>query len=104
MASVFQVLADDTRRHVLGVLAGRELTAGQVSDHFDLTRQAVSHHLQRLRDAGLVDERREGTRRYYRARPEGLAEVVSFVEGFWEERLAALQRAVEASGPAGDAG
>lgn len=95
MPSVFAVLADDTRREVLGVLAGGELTAGQVSAHFDLTRQAVSHHLQRLREAGLVAERRDGTRRYYRARPEGLGEVVSFVERFWRQRLDSLQRAID---------
>lgn len=96
MPTVFEALADDTRREVLSVLAGRELTAGEVSAHFELTRQAVSHHLQRLREAGLVEERREGTRRYYRARPEGLGEVVTFVEGFWRDRLEALQRALEA--------
>lgn len=100
--SVFAVLADDTRREVLGVLATGELTAGQVSSHFDLTRQAVSHHLQRLREAGLVEERRDGTRRYYRARPEGLGEVAAFVERFWRQRLGALQRAVDR--PAGDEG
>jgi DNA-binding transcriptional ArsR family regulator len=95
--SVFQVLADDTRRDVLGILADEELTAGQVGTHFDLTRQAVSHHLQRLREAGLVEERREGTRRYYRARPEGLVEVASFVDRFWRARLDALGRAVDAA-------
>ncbi|MGH9264845.1 MAG: ArsR/SmtB family transcription factor [Acidimicrobiales bacterium] len=101
MASVFQVLADDTRREVLSLLAGDELTAGQVGQRFELTRQAVSHHLQRLREAGLVEERREGTRRYYRARPEGLGEVAAFVERFWEARLGALARAVEAATPSG---
>ena len=95
MPTVFEALADDTRRDVLAVLDGGELTAGQVAAHFDLTRQAVSHHLRRLREAGLVDERREGTRRYYRARPEGLGEVVSFVERFWRDRLVALKRAVD---------
>ena len=95
MPTVFEALADDTRRDVLAVLAAGELTAGQVAAHFELTRQAVSHHLQRLREAGLVAERREGTRRYYRARPEGLGEVVSFVEGFWRDRLVALKRAVD---------
>ena len=97
MPSAFEALADDTRRHVLTVLGHGELTAGQVSEHFALTRQAVSHHLQRLREAGLVEERREGTRRYYRARPEGLEEVVAFVEGFWRDRLRALERAVDSS-------
>ena len=97
MSVAFQALADDTRRDVLELLLRRELTAGEVAAHFDVTRQAVSHHLQRLREAGLVDERREGTRRYYRARPEGLADVVAFVERFWQMRLRALKRSAEAS-------
>jgi DNA-binding transcriptional ArsR family regulator len=95
-AGAFHALADDTRREVLAVLLDGERTAGEVAQHFDLTRQAVSHHLQRLREAGLVSERREGARRYYRARPEGLADVVAYVEKFWRGRLQALKRALDA--------
>ena len=60
-----------------------------------MTRQAVSQHLGVLKEAGLVDERRNGTRRLYRARPEGLTEVRAFLEEFWDERLEALKREAE---------
>lgn len=95
--SVFRALADDRRREVLVRLADGELTAGAIAEGFDLTRQAVSHHLQQLREAGLVHERREGTRRLYRARPEGLAEVLEFADRFWGDRLGRLRHAVEAA-------
>jgi DNA-binding transcriptional ArsR family regulator len=72
-----------------------ELAAGEIAVHFELTRPAVSQHLRVLRRSGLVSERRSGTRRYYRARPEGLAELRAFLDGFWDERLAALKREAE---------
>ena len=93
---MFRALADDRRRDVLALLATDELAAGAVAEHFDLTRQAVSHHLQQLREAGLVTERRDGTRRLYRARPEGLTEVLRYVDRFWGGRLDRLRREIEA--------
>jgi DNA-binding transcriptional ArsR family regulator len=72
-----------------------ELAAGEIAVHFELTRPAVSQHLRVLRRSGLVSERRSGTRRYYRARPEGLAELRAFLDGFWDERLAVLKREAE---------
>lgn len=73
-----------------------ELPAGAIAAHFgDVTRPAVSQHLRTLREAGLVAERREGTRRLYRARPEGLAELREFLDGFWDERLEVLRREAE---------
>src|SRR5256885_4572702 len=63
------------------------MAAGRIATHFDVTRQAVSQHLRVLHDAGLVSERRDGTRRIYRARPEGLAELRAFLDEFWSERL-----------------
>ena len=60
-----------------------------------MTRPAVSQHLTVLKEAGLVDERRNGTRRLYRARPEGLAELKAFLEEFWDDRLDALKREAE---------
>ena len=75
VADVFQVLAEPRRRDVLALLADRERTAGDIAARFDVTRQAISQHLRILLQAGLIEERREGTRRWYRARPEGLAEV-----------------------------
>jgi DNA-binding transcriptional ArsR family regulator len=66
-----------------------------VAAHFDVTRPAVSQHLNVLKEAGLVSERRNGTRRLYRARPEGLNEVKAFLEEFWDERLDVLKREAE---------
>ena len=60
-----------------------------------MTWPAVSQHLAVLKEAGLVDERRNGTQRLYRARPEGLADVKAFVEDFWDPRLEALKREAE---------
>jgi DNA-binding transcriptional ArsR family regulator len=72
-----------------------ELSAGEIASHFDVTRPAVSQHLSVLKEAGLVSERRNGTRRIYRARPEGLAQLRAFLEEFWTERLEALKREAE---------
>ena len=71
------------------------MSAGEIAAHFEVSWPAVSQHLTVLKDAGLVSQRRAGTRRLYRARPEGLAELRSFLEGFWDERLAALTREAE---------
>ena len=72
-----------------------ELSVGEIAAHFEVSRPAVSQHLTVLREAGLVDERRNGTRRLYRARPEGLAELKAFLDRFWDERLEALKREAE---------
>ena len=72
-----------------------ELSAGEIAAHFAVTRPAVSQHLSVLKEAGLVDERRNGTRRLYRARPEGLEPIREFLEQFWDERLEALRREAE---------
>lgn len=60
-----------------------------------MTRPAVSQHLNVLKEAGLVSERRNGTKRLYRARPEGLAQLREFLEEFWDDRLDALKREAE---------
>jgi DNA-binding transcriptional ArsR family regulator len=83
------------RRTILRLVSDEELSAGEIASHFDLTRPAVSQHLSVLKEAGLVDERRNGTRRLYRARPEGLVELKAFLDEFWGERLEALKREAE---------
>ena len=95
MADVFQVLAEPRRREVLALLADEERTAGDIAARFDVTRQAVSQHLRILLAAGLIRERRDGTRRWYRARPEGLDEVRAYVESMWPTALEHLKRAAE---------
>jgi len=69
--------------------------SGEIAAHFDVTRPAISQHLNVLKEVGLVSERRDGTRRLYQARPEGFGELKAFLEGFWDERLDALRRAAE---------
>ena len=89
-------LAEPRRRQILTLIRDRELPAGEIAARFDVTRPAISQHLAVLRSAGLVTERRDGTRRLYRARPEGAAEVRAWLEGFWDDRLARLRAAAEA--------
>ena len=95
MEAVLKAIAAPRRRQILALVRDGELSAGEIAEHFDVTRPAVSQHLTVLKEAGLVSERRNGTRRLYRARPEGLAEVKSFLEEFWDARLEALKREVE---------
>ena len=93
MPSVFQALADERRRAVLELLGDRDLTAGQIAAEFDVTRQAMYQQLQTLVQAGLLTERRDGTRRWYRVRPEGFGEARAVLDLFWTTRLAALREA-----------
>ena len=73
----------------------QERTAGDIAARFDVTRPAISQHLTVLRDAGLIVERREGTRRWYGARPEGVRELRAWLEAFWDDGLARLAAAAE---------
>lgn len=95
MNAALRAIAEPRRRRILTLVRDGELSAGAIAEHFEVTRPAISQHLGVLKEAGLVSERREGTRRLYRARPEGLAELRSFLEEFWDERLDALKRAAE---------
>ena len=96
MQTAIQALAEPRRREILQLVRDRELTAGDIASGFDVTRPAISQHLGVLKEAGLVSERREGTRRFYRARPEGLKELREFLEGFWTFSLQQLKREAEA--------
>jgi DNA-binding transcriptional ArsR family regulator len=89
-------IAAPRRRAILRLVRDGELSAGEIAAHFDVTRPAVSQHLRVLKDAKLLVERREGTRRLYRARPEGLAELRAFVEDFWDDGLSRLKREAQA--------
>src|ERR1700687_3191344 len=95
MEAALKAIAAPRRRQILTLVRDGELSAGEIASHFDVTRPAVSQHLTVLKEAGLVDERRNGTRRLYRARPEGLADLKAFLDEFWDEKLAALKREVE---------
>jgi DNA-binding transcriptional ArsR family regulator len=95
MDDVMQALAQPRRREILQLVRAHEMSAGNIATHFDVTRPAISQHLKVLRDCRLVSERRVGTRRYYRARPEGLADLRKFLELFWDYRLGLLKDAAE---------
>ena len=95
MEAALKAIAEPRRRQILTLVRDEELSAGEIAGHFEVTRPAVSQHLTVLKEAGLVDERRNGTRRLYRARPEGLDELKQFLEEFWGDRLAALKREAE---------
>jgi DNA-binding transcriptional ArsR family regulator len=93
--AALKAIAAPRRRRILALVRDEELSAGEIAAHFDVSRPAVSQHLNVLKEAGVVSERRNGTRRLYRARPEGLADLKEFLEGFWDERLEALKREAE---------
>ena len=95
MEAALKAIAEPRRRQILRLVRDDELSAGEIASNFDVTRPAVSQHLNVLKEAGLVSERRNGTRRLYRARPEGLAALKDFLEEFWDVRLAALKREAE---------
>jgi DNA-binding transcriptional ArsR family regulator len=93
--TALKAIAVPRRRAILRLVRDGELSAGEIASHFDVTRPAVSQDLTLLKGAGLVTERRNGTRRLYLARPEGLAELRAFLEEFWDARLEALKREAE---------
>src|SRR6476469_388760 len=92
---VTRAIAEPRRREILALVRDRELSAGEIASRFEITRPAVYQHLGVLRDAGLLNERRDGTRRLYRARPEGLVGLRDFINQFWSERLQRLKLAAE---------
>jgi DNA-binding transcriptional ArsR family regulator len=95
MEAALKAIAEPHRRRILALVRDEELSAGQIAGHFEITGPAISQHLNVLKEAGLVSERRNGTRRLYQARPEGLNDLKAFLEEFWDERLDALKREAE---------
>jgi DNA-binding transcriptional ArsR family regulator len=91
MDSALHAIAEPRRREILGLIAASELSAGEIASHFDVTRPAISQHLAVLRAARLVHDRRAGTRRLYRARPEGLAGLREWLDLFWRDGLQRLR-------------
>ncbi len=79
------------------LVLNEEMPAGQIASHFDVTRPAISQHIRVLKDAGLLIERRQGTRRLYHANEKGLAGLRASLEEFWGGKLGKLKSAVEGS-------
>jgi DNA-binding transcriptional ArsR family regulator len=91
-----RALAEPRRRVILRLVAHDELSAGQIAAAFDVSRTAISQHLTVLKNAGLLTERRDGTRRLYRVRPEGLSGLREFLDEMWAGALDTARRLVEA--------
>jgi DNA-binding transcriptional ArsR family regulator len=97
--AVLRALADPHRRQILRLVQHAELPAGQIAARFPLTQQAVSQHIGVLKQAGLLTERREGTRRLYALRHESLEPVRELLAEFWPDALSRLKKAVETAHP-----
>lgn len=95
MEAALRAIAEPRRRTILRLVGSEELSAGEIASHFEVSRPAISQHLTVLKGAGLLSERREGTRRLYLARPEGLTELRDFLDEFWADGLDRLKAAAE---------
>src|SRR5688572_28681850 len=95
MADLLLVVAEPHRREILQLLQDNELNVGQICSNFDLSGPAISQHLRKLREAGLVEERRQAQERLYRASPEGLAELWRQLEAFWDGGLTRVRKRAE---------
>jgi DNA-binding transcriptional ArsR family regulator len=87
---VLAVLADPTRRTLLGRLRGKPLSVGEIARQMPISRPAVSQHLKILREAQLVREYRQGTRHYFGLNPAGFADLREYADSMWQEALNAF--------------
>jgi DNA-binding transcriptional ArsR family regulator len=92
---VIRALAEPQRVRILRLVGDKELAAGEIAEHFDITPQAVSQHLRVLKDADVLAERRDGTRRLYSIRPDAIDSVRDFLEELWPASLSNLKAVVE---------
>ena len=94
-ADPWAALGDRTRRTIFERLTARPSAVGELASALPVSRPAVSQHLKVLKDAGLVIDRPEGTRRIYQANPDGLGRLRAEIDQFWNSTLAAYKTAVE---------
>lgn len=93
--SPMDALGDPTRRAIFESLRSKPLSVGEIADGLPVSRPAVSQHLRVLKEAGLVTERRNGTRRLYRLDPDGVGELRDYFDDFWTDALAAFKAEAE---------
>src|SRR5690348_12089017 len=93
--AVLRALAEPRRQAMLRLIRDEPQSAGEIGEHFEISQQAVSQHLQVLAGAGLVRVRRDGKRRLYVVDPEGLETLQAFLADLWPEGLRRLKDAVE---------
>jgi len=96
MADLLELLAETNRRKIMRLVWNEERSAGDIAAQFDITFGAVSQHLHILRDAGLLDVRREGRSRIYRANKQSLGPLAKALEAMWSDALDRLKHAAEA--------
>lgn len=92
-------LADPTRRAVFELLRAGPASVGEIASKLPVSRPAVSQHLKVLKEAGLVRDEAEGTRRVYELDAQGLAELRAWIDGFWEETLDTFKAEAERTSP-----
>ena len=96
--AILTALGDPTRQAILDLLLDGPQPVGELAARLPVSRPAVSQHLRVLREAGLVADRKEGTRRLYELAPEGLTELRDWVDTFWSEALARFKAEAEREG------
>jgi DNA-binding transcriptional ArsR family regulator len=99
MDAMLRALADGTRRQILALVWRQERTAGDIAAAFSVTRPAISQHLRVLLESELVQMRRAGTRRLYRADQRAMAALRSELATFWDNSLVKLKQAAEETEP-----
>jgi DNA-binding transcriptional ArsR family regulator len=93
--AALKALAEPHRRAILTLVSADPRSVGEIASHLDITTQAVSRHLKVLHDAGLVDERREGTRHLFLVNPDGFSAVQEFLADFWTQHLSQLRTTLQ---------
>jgi DNA-binding transcriptional ArsR family regulator len=91
-------LGDATRREIMERLRGGPRPVGELAAGLPVSRPAVSQHLRVLKEAGLVTERRDGTRRIYSVEQQAIADLRAYFDSFWEQALAGFKAAAESEG------
>ena len=97
-ATAMEALGDATRREIMEKLRGGPRPVGEIAAGLPVSRPAVSQHLRVLKEAGLVTERKDGTRRIYGVEPKAIADLRAYFDSFWEQALAAYKGAAERKG------
>jgi DNA-binding transcriptional ArsR family regulator len=97
-AIAMDALGDGTRREIMERLRGGPRPVGELAAGLPVSRPAVSQHLRVLKEAGLVTERRDGTRRIYSVEQQAIADLRAYFDSFWEQALAGFRAAAESEG------
>ena len=95
MQTSLQAISNPHRRKILRLVWDAEMSSREIASHFDVTWQAISHNLRLLREAGLISERRDGTRRLYRTAREELGPIEALLRDLWHQDLKRLEKVIE---------